>query len=324
MAALHEKFGQPHQLALKKIASVLEAPDVRRGDTVAFQKFALQVQSLVGLLETLGSEGRIELQCGSHVARLLSKLPPEQRAEFCRHISEHYPSQCNTVARLTTDQLKEWIQVNKCWHCARAHQAAQCNLKKPCNLCQVHLQCQGHTLDTFAVLDDGSERTMMLPAAAKFLGIQGPSEELTLRTVRHDIQVLQGSSVSFRVSPSTKPQISYQIEKAFTAEHLNLAQQSYHLDHLQKKYKHLRGLPVMPLKDVQPLLLIGSDQPHLITPTEPVRLGPPGGPATVHTRLGWTLQGPAQFTGRPNISQQCLLTTNISQSEELLMHVQRL
>ncbi|XP_072237235.1 uncharacterized protein [Leuresthes tenuis] len=30
MSALNEKFGQPHQIALKKIASVLDSPDVRR------------------------------------------------------------------------------------------------------------------------------------------------------------------------------------------------------------------------------------------------------------------------------------------------------
>ena len=208
MAALHDQFGQPHQLALRKIASVLEAPEVKRGDTAAFQKFSLNVQSLVGLLQTLGSEGDIELSCGSHVARLLSKLPPEQRAEFRRHqckqpgtthtlydlsewlrheswcqgfdnqatvrsskdrqntakgdgrhgkavtvlhgarqasestpqshresvtkktvkpkaycayceSTEHYLSQCSDVAKLSKDQLKEWIQVNKrCWRCA--------------------------------------------------------------------------------------------------------------------------------------------------------------------------------------------------------------
>lgn len=43
MTALHDKFGQPHQLALKKIASVLEAPEVKRGDIAAFQKFSLQI-----------------------------------------------------------------------------------------------------------------------------------------------------------------------------------------------------------------------------------------------------------------------------------------
>jgi len=39
MVALHEKFGKPHQLFLRNTASVLEAPDVKQGDTVAFQKF---------------------------------------------------------------------------------------------------------------------------------------------------------------------------------------------------------------------------------------------------------------------------------------------
>nr|XP_055023116.1 uncharacterized protein LOC129413455 [Misgurnus anguillicaudatus] len=75
MRALHEKYGQPHQLALRKIAVVLEMPDVKRGDIIAFQKFSLQVQSLVGLLKTLGPEGDIELQCGSHVASPLFSRP---------------------------------------------------------------------------------------------------------------------------------------------------------------------------------------------------------------------------------------------------------
>lgn len=65
LAALNEKFGQPHQLALKKIASVLEAPDVKHGDIAACQKIPLQVQSLVGLLKTLGPEGEIELKMSS-------------------------------------------------------------------------------------------------------------------------------------------------------------------------------------------------------------------------------------------------------------------
>ncbi|XP_035994620.1 uncharacterized protein LOC118563638 [Fundulus heteroclitus] len=226
MAALHDKFGQPHQLALKKIASVLDGPEIRRGDTGAFQRFSLQVQSLVGLLQTLGIEGEVELNCGSHVARLISKLPPEQRADFRRHqfkqpggiytlydlsewlrheswcqgfdsqvggkgfrertsvradarstkqtvtvlhnakgpskhtflppkesqaggqakgkaycayceSTEHYFSQCNDVAKLSKEEIKDWIQVNKrCWRCARKHLAAQCTLKKPCSLCQ--------------------------------------------------------------------------------------------------------------------------------------------------------------------------------------------
>ncbi|XP_029965347.1 uncharacterized protein LOC115401351 [Salarias fasciatus] len=94
------------------------------------------------------------------------------------------------------------------------------------------------------------------------------------------------------------------------------------MEQLRGKYKHLVGLPIRTLTDVRPLLLIGSDHPHLITPIEPVRLGPPGGPAAIHTRLGWTLQGPSSVVCHP--SQQCLFTSVTSPMAELMKHVERL
>jgi len=67
---------------------------------------------------------------------------------------------------------------------------------------------EDRTLDTPAILDDGSERTMLLPAAAKFLGVKGTPEALPLHTVRQDIQILHGHTVSFRVSPAPNPHTS--------------------------------------------------------------------------------------------------------------------
>ena len=96
------------------------------------------------------------------------------------------------------------------------------------------------------------------------------------------------------------------------------------MDCLQRKYTHLVGLPIKPFTNVKPLVLIGSDHPHLITSIEPVRLGPPGGPAAVRTRLGWTLQGPARFLQQPLRPQQCLLTSVNTPASELLQHVARL
>ncbi|XP_039529707.1 uncharacterized protein LOC120480545 [Pimephales promelas] len=110
MMALNERFGQPHQVALKRIATILDSPDISRNDPSAFEKFSLQVQSLVGLLKTLGQAGSIELQCGSHVARLLSKLPPERRADFRRHML-HRPGVTYSLMDLA-DWLKyeSWCQ----------------------------------------------------------------------------------------------------------------------------------------------------------------------------------------------------------------------
>lgn len=393
LAAFNEKIGQPHQIALKKIASVLDSPDVRRGDTAAFERFALHVQSLVGLLKTLGTEGDVELRCGSHVVRLLSKLPPEQKAAFRRctfkepgvvptlidlaqwlqyeswcqdydgqtsfkgpkekqvsrseshhgrrpvtilhgakeikenntftggyrgkkgrtkpycpfcENEEHLLSQCTQVRKLSREQLTEWMKANKrCWRCARSHQAAQCDLKRPCNLCQgkhlvvlhevndrslgpitkeesclvsstteilyvdrppkdnrvllkvvrVLLRHGSRTIATYAILEDGSERTMLLSAAAE-LGLQGTSEDLPLRTIRQDGETLHGSTVSFHISPAVQPKTIFLVSRAFTSPRLSLADQSYPVDRLRKRYAHLVGLPIKSFQNVRPLVLM--------------------------------------------------------------------
>lgn len=126
----------------------------------------------------------------------------------------------------------------------------------------VLLYHEGLSLSTFALLDDGSEWSMLLPAAANSLGIKGAPEDLPLRTVRQDIQVIHGHKISFHVSPAANPKVSYKIDGTFTASRLSLVQHTYPIEQLQKKYKHLRGLPIPALKDAKPSLLLGSDQSH--------------------------------------------------------------
>lgn len=169
-------------------------------------------------------------------------------------------------------------------------------------------------METYAILDDGLERTMLLPATAKELKLKGEPEHLALRTVWQDLRVLHGMSVSFSISPGSHPQRTFQIKRAFTATHKML----------QRKYKHLKGLPLQMLDRVHPIVLIGSDYPHLITPVQPVRLGPPGGPAAVKTRLGWTIQGPTQVVHKHLQPQQFLHVATQSPSTELLHHVEKL
>lgn len=58
------------QLALNKIAAFPDATDILHGHLVGFECFALQIQAVVGLLNTPGQEDNVELQCDSHVPRL--------------------------------------------------------------------------------------------------------------------------------------------------------------------------------------------------------------------------------------------------------------
>ncbi|XP_061733574.1 uncharacterized protein LOC133536902 isoform X1 [Nerophis ophidion] len=476
MRALTEMYGEPQQLALKKISELMDGPNIRTGDIKAFKSFALQVRALVGMLHQLGGQGWTELRCGSHVSRLLAKLPQDLRVNFHRFVNpintpiptlldladwlkyevrvqisgdqhsstssrerqtlpksrrpdyklqrsttilhgseskesretsdkspvnsvreviqdkpkkycpfcntvQHYLNQCNNFKLLSVEQKTQWIKENhRCWRCGREHQAAKCNLKAKCKQCErkhldvlhqvntsqnatatgklqtpesstclvssvseimyidrpasshqvllklsrVILQSGNKVLETYAILDDGPERTTLLNDAAVYLALHGKTEDLALRTVRQEVCTIHGANVSFSVSPASQPGKSYKINKAFTARELNLASHTYPVKVLQEKHRHLKDIPLQTINDAQPLLLIGSDNPHRVTPVEPVRLGPPGGPAAVHTRLGWTLQGPTSLLNHQLSTQQCLFTTCTPPESELLNHVERL
>ncbi|XP_026115567.1 uncharacterized protein LOC113094113 [Carassius auratus] len=475
MQALIKMYGQPHKLVLQNIAEVMDGSNIRTGDVKAFKLFALRVRSLVSMLEQLGAEGTVELDCGSHVSRLQSKLPHELRTSFKRYIhplrvaiptlldfsnwleyelqvqddgsritglppepiikkrqdrrdprasrkptsillgteksmtggefqlptpdvkiksarfkgrlhaycpycdnNNHFLNGCDNFKELTKEQKESWIRKNnRCWCCGRSHHASKCNLKSPCKTChRKHLlilhdvnerivanesemdtkenSCLVNTtkdvlyvdrpvysrkvllkvskviitngdksIEAYAVLDDGSERTILLHTAAQQLNLKGQPEDLILRTVRQDQQVLHGAAVSFTVSPVTNRHKKFHIQGAFTAERLGLAEQTHNVTSLQKKYKHLVGLPLQQIDRVQPVLLIGSDCPHLVTPIEPVHLGPPGGPAAVRTRLGWTLQGPTHEIRQRLNTHQCLFTA-ISPNADLFAQVEKL
>ncbi|TWW54954.1 hypothetical protein D4764_09G0000030 [Takifugu flavidus] len=462
MQALQDKYGQPRQLVQSELGAILNAPALKFGDSEAFDAFALSIQTLVGMLRTLEGQNGYELRCGSHVDRLLGKMPPsyrdgfveyclnqgilrtgtdqtytlpdlsvwlqmksqakriagraaslynfeapkppkkDQRAfnkskekstaflltasdnqdlkgrpapmkfsskpkPYCPHCDnkEHFLNACAEFKKLNTEQIVRWIRDGqRCWKCGRSHKPeGPCNTCKEQHLTVLHnavqqtqksvlmvtapttkvyldrpnrspkvmlkvvkvlLHAGDRVLETYAVLDDGSERSIILPQAVQRLNLTAQPETLTVRTVHQEVVQLQGASVTLYVSSLLKPEERYHIHHAFTSENLGLSEHSYPVRSLQQKYKHLRNLPLPPVEHAQPLLLIGSDLPHLLTPIEPVRTGPPGGPIAVHTQLGWSLQGPTNIDQVPASEQQCLFTVTDSPTCELFKNVERL
>jgi len=477
MQALQQRYGQPRQLVQGEIGNILRTPPLKPGDAQGFEDFALSVSTLVGLLNTLEGSSKTELMCGSHVDRLLTKLPSSHRdsfVEYCmtkgiiqngtdrtytlpefaewlerksqalqisrraadlyssdKPLSEnreqktlkppkiqstiyygkdnatekpsasstssfqtkkeqtkvkkresfkpycpfckcqqHYLNSCPEFGKLNVEQITAWIKDNnRCWRCGRGHEPANCTLKKPCSNCgeqhlsilhetasninksiltvntvprtvyldqvthsgrvmlkvvQVRLHSKGRTLDTFAILDDGSERTIILPTVVHYLDLEKTDESLALRTIRQEVVEIQGASVSFEVSASLNPNIRHKIHTAFTAQELNIAKQSCPVDILKHKFVHLRDVPIIPFKEVQPMLLIGSDYPQLITPIAPVLMGPLGSPVGVSTSLGWAIQGPTTFLDQP-LETTCLnISLFHSPTQDLSHHVEKL
>ncbi|KAK7926211.1 hypothetical protein WMY93_008521 [Mugilogobius chulae] len=305
MQALTKMYGQPHKLAVQRIAELMDGSNIRSGDVKGFRLFALNVRSLVGMLQQLGLRGQVELTCGSHVSRLLSKLPHDLNASFKRFI---HPLR---VAIPTLVDFADWLEYelevqednvrapkreelfNKKPETKRTPKPTMYNCKVLLKISKVLLRSEDKCLETYAVLDDGSERTILLQSAAKQLGLKGSEEVMALRTVRQEVEKLHGAAVSFSISPAANPDKVYTIRNAFTSEQLSLAEHSHPVASLSRS----------------------ADYTHLITPIEPVRMGPPGGPAAIKTLLGWTLQGPAQAIKSSSNVSHCLFTSAPSHSE---------
>lgn len=154
--------------------------------------------------------------------------------------------------------------------------------------------------------------------------MEGEPETLALRTVRSDITHLSGFKINLEISPKSEPGRRFQIRGAFTASGLDLVEQSYPVQRLQKWYAHLRELPLQSFHNVRPLVLIGSDYVHLITADQPVHRGTRGGPVAVHTALGWALQGKEDYTPSHNSVQQCLFVSTECPNDLLCRNVEKL
>lgn len=154
---------------------------------------------------------------------------------------------------------------------------------------KVPLHNGDRVMETYAVLDDGSERTIVLPQVVQQLHLTRQPEVLYLRTIQQEVVERHGTSVNLHISPLHQPAKKYKVSQVITADSWSMVEHSYPVAAIQKCYEHLRGLPLPPVDHARPLLLIGLDMPHLLTPIRPVHVGPSGAPVAICTKFGWTL-----------------------------------
>ena len=180
------------------------------------------------------------------------------------------------------------------------------------------------TQETYALLDDGSERTMILSSMANKLGLIGESETILLQPVRQDIVYRKGQCVSLTISPGVEDinkNTSFEITDAFTSNNIQLSEYPYQVKSLQQSNPHLHGSPLPPVEQALPTILIGSDHTNLIIPCKPVKFSPMCAPVAVCTKLRWPLQGPAGSLKQLSLTQQCMFISAQEQKPDLLQHV---
>lgn len=111
LQALQEKYGQSRLLVQSEIGTILNSLIIHIGDAEAFDDFSLSVHALVGMLLSLEGTNGSELRCGSHVDRLLSKLPVQYRDGFVEHCINRGILTGQTAKTYSVLDLSTWLQL---------------------------------------------------------------------------------------------------------------------------------------------------------------------------------------------------------------------
>lgn len=146
-------------------------------------------------------------------------------------------------------------------------------------------------IDTYAMLDPGTNATYCTEELCHKLGATGVTRRMELTTIAQTRMPVESNVITLFVSDIYDNQEPYCISEVTVRPTLNidLSGLSTHVE--LQKWQHLNHLELPELDVDQVHLLIGQDCADLLMPGE-VKKGRPGEPFAVHTPLGWVINGP--------------------------------
>ena len=158
----------------------------------------------------------------------------------------------------------------------------------------------GHELETYAFLDNGSDSSLCLKRFADALGHTGKPTEFTLSTINAERQVKSAMEFNMQVKALDSDE-EIHLDCVRTVDHLPVAVTIPDSKDL-KELPYLQGIEFPRIPNGQVSILIGNDTPEAHWILEQ-RRGEPKQPYAVRTPLGWTLIGPmGSQSNQPHIN----------------------
>ena len=153
----------------------------------------------------------------------------------------------------------------------------------------VRIHSQGNTVDTYAVLDPGSDSTLIRKDLAERLQLVGETYRLNINTVGNEATTQNLDRVSFSLSSKEQPD-PVMVHGAWVIKKLNIPSFKLSKKRTVEQWNHLSDVDLPELQGGDVMILIGADMAHLLIHLE-VRQGRRDEPIAVKTPLGWTLFG---------------------------------
>lgn len=191
----------------------------------------------------------------------------------------------------------------------------------------VTLKNGDRAVSIYALVDEGSELTLLDQEVADQLNVTGVTEELSMMWTGNisRIEKMSQRIEKLKIGGTNSTNKTHQLIGARTVNNLNLLQQTLNYPEMVSNYPYLAGLPIQDYKEVKPKLLIGFDNLNLTVPLK-IREGSWGQPVALKCRLGWGITGryqPAsrtQYVGCHRCGTTCAIDELTSLVREFIIH----
>ena len=164
----------------------------------------------------------------------------------------------------------------------------------------------GEMFDTHALLDGGSQVTLVREDVSEKLRLNPTEKDVAVRTVKDDAETLTAGAVSLEVS-DRNGENWFEIEEAITCkpDRFNMPRRPRLSDRPDSEmYRHLEGLDLQEIHPDEVTILIGGDVADAHTPIE-VRKGSKGQPVARKMPFGWCVFGPS-VTGGEDVHSEAV------------------
>ncbi|XP_022784666.1 LOW QUALITY PROTEIN: uncharacterized protein LOC111325175 [Stylophora pistillata] len=160
----------------------------------------------------------------------------------------------------------------------------------------------GASLSTYGFLDNGCTDTLIDSELADQLNLEGPLEQISIKTIRNKEELIGSKCVSFTLSPVEGCSRDIDVNEAYVLPDLNQSEQILPEKVDFKDYPHLQDLtfPEVDMKRVS--IIVGNNVPAAHLQNE-VRFPPDeNGPHGYRSPLGWSIAGPLNSSRRKQAS----------------------
>ena len=219
------------------------------------------------------------------------------------HMLNRLSSNNSDVIAVSTPQVEQSVVSKSSSTAANisSHFVRTCGGKLAMPIVPARVWCSNsdNYIDTYAMLDSGSNATYCSEALCDQLGAQGTMHHLELTTLTQSKMSVDTKIVNLFIS-------NVDGVSDFTCNVEATVRPSLNIDLVGKstpvdieRWSHLRDLELPEVMADQVHLLIGQDSSDLLLPSD-VRKGGSGEPFAVLTPLGWAINGPVNPHGEIN------------------------